>query len=335
MNYEGSGELYQYILDIAKKWLSPPYHIDGWRLDVAADLGHSPEMNHRFWKDFRRVVKETNPNALILAEHYGDASSWLEGDQWDTVMNYDAFMEPLSWFLTGLEKHSDRMDEHLYQNSQAFMCAMLSNMSRMQTTSLLAAMNEISNHDHSRFLTRTNHKAGRVQELGSDAASDGINKGVFREAIVIQMTWVGAPTLYYGDEAGVCGFTDPDNRRTYPWGEEDYSLISFYKEAICIHKDNPVLTHGSTRFLTLDYQFLSYGRFSEEEQIVVVVNNGTEEKEVNIPVWKAGVPREASMERLMLTRENGFSLGDAVYTVKKGVLYLKVPPICSMILRRI
>ena len=154
LNYEGSGELYQYILDIAKKWLSPPYHIDGWRLDVAADLGHSPEMNHRFWKDFRRVVKETNPNALILAEHYGDASSWLEGDQWDTVMNYDAFMEPLSWFLTGLEKHSDRMDEHLYQNSQAFMCAMLSNMSRMQTTSLLAAMNEISNHDHSRFLTR-------------------------------------------------------------------------------------------------------------------------------------------------------------------------------------
>ena len=61
LNYEGSEALYQYILDIAKKWLSPPYNIDGWRLDVAADLGHSPEMNHQFWRDFRKVVKETNP----------------------------------------------------------------------------------------------------------------------------------------------------------------------------------------------------------------------------------------------------------------------------------
>ncbi len=66
---------------------------------------HSPEMNHRFWRDFRKVVKEANPDALmILAEHYGDATTWLSGDQWDTVMNYDAFMEPVSWFLTGLEK---------------------------------------------------------------------------------------------------------------------------------------------------------------------------------------------------------------------------------------
>lgn len=71
-------------------------------------------------------------------------------------MNYDAFMEPVSWFLTGLEKHSERKDDHLLHNSQAFMCSMLSNMSRMQTGSLYAAMNELSNHDHSRFLTRTN-----------------------------------------------------------------------------------------------------------------------------------------------------------------------------------
>ena len=87
---------------------------------MAADLGHSPESNHQFWRDFRKVVKETNPDALILAEHYGDGSSWLGGDQWDTVMNYDAFMEPLSWFLTGLEKHSDEYNGILFRNSRAF-----------------------------------------------------------------------------------------------------------------------------------------------------------------------------------------------------------------------
>ncbi len=333
--YEQSPELEEYILNIARKWLKPPYSVDGWRLDVAADLGFSSEYNHEFWRKFRKVVKEANPDALILAEHYGNANSCLRGDQWDTLMNYDAFMEPVSWFLTGMEKHSDEYREDMYGNAQAFKNAMIHHMANFCAPSLQTAMNELSNHDHSRFLTRTNRRAGRVGELGSDAASIGVNKGIFREAVVIQMTWVGAPTLYYGDEAGVCGFTDPDNRRTYSWGEEDQSLISFYKEAICIHKENPVLTHGSVRFLTLDYQFLSYGRFDDENQMVVVVNNGREEKEINIPVWKAEVPREASMERLMLTLENGFSLGDAAYEVKKGILYLKVPPVCSMILRRI
>ena len=103
-------------------------------------------------------------------------------------MNYDAFMEPLSWFLTGLEKHSDRADGHLYQNSQAFMCTMLYNMSRMQTPSMMAAMNELSNHDHSRFLTRTNRQVGRLDYRGKAAASEGINLGIFRAAVVVQMT---------------------------------------------------------------------------------------------------------------------------------------------------
>ncbi len=335
LNYEESPKLEEYILGVAKKWLNPPYNVDGWRLDVAADLGFTQEYNHEFWRKFRMAVKETNPDALILAEHYGNANSWLQGDQWDTLMNYDAFMEPVTWFLTGMEKHSDEYREDLYGNAEVFRDAMVYHMANFYAPSLQTAMNELSNHDHSRFLTRTNQKVGRVNTLGSDAASEGINKGIFREGVVIQMTWVGAPTIYYGDEAGVCGFTDPDNRRTYPWGEEDHSLLSFYREAISIRKENPVLTFGSTVFLKLEYQFLSYGRFSEKEQIIVVVNNGKEPIEVNISVWRANVPREAVLERLMLTLENGFSLQEKLYEVKEGNLYLKVPRLCSMILRRI
>ena len=107
LNYEGSKELCDYIIEVGKKWVSPPYNVDGWRLDVAADLGHSQEFNHEFWKKFRKAVKEANPEAIILAEHYGDANSWLQGDQWDTIMNYDGFMDPVTWFLTGVDKHSD------------------------------------------------------------------------------------------------------------------------------------------------------------------------------------------------------------------------------------
>ena len=232
LNYEGSEKLMEDIMRIGAKWVSPPFNADGWRLDVAADLGHSPEFNHKFWKEFRRVVKEANPEAIILAEHYGDAMSWLQGDEWDTVMNYDAFMEPVSWFLTGMEKHSDEFNQGLLGNSESFIGAMTYHMPAFYAPSLYTAMNELDNHDHSRFLTRTNHRVGRVANVGPYAAAENTNKAVLREAVVIQMTWPGAPTLYYGDEAGQVGFTDPDNRRTYPWGQEDQELIRFYKEMI-------------------------------------------------------------------------------------------------------
>ena len=165
---------------------------------MAADLGRTSEFNHRFWRDFRRVVKEANPDALILAEHYGDPTSWLQGDQWDSVMNYDAFMEPVSWFLTGMEKHSDWRSDELYGDGKKFFDSMAYNMARMQTPSLLTAMNELSNHDHSRFLTRTNRVVGRLGSMGAKAAEEGVDRGVFREAVMIQMTWPGAPTIYYG-----------------------------------------------------------------------------------------------------------------------------------------
>ena len=332
LNYEGSKKLYQYVLDIAKRWLSPPYSIDGWRLDVAADLGHSPEMNHRFWRDFRKTVKEVNPDALILAEHYGDASDWLSGDQWDTVMNYDAFMEPISWFLTGLEKHSERKDEHLLHNSQAFMCSMLSNMSRMQTGSLYAAMNELSNHDHSRFLTRTNHMVGRVEHLGPEAANEYVNKAVMREAVVMQMTWVGAPTIYYGDEAGVCGFTDPDNRRTYPWGREDHELIAFHKEAIRIHKEHPALRTGSLKILGGEENVLSYARFKGNDRIVIVINNRSERTEVKVPVWEAEIPAKCRMKRLLYSYKDGYTTEYEEYLVEDGEVVANMGPHSALVL---
>ena len=200
LNYEDSVKLENYILYIGRKWVSPPYNVDGWRLDVAADLGRSNDYNHEFWKKFRIAVKDANPNAIILAEHYGDPGSWLQGDEWDTVMNYDAFMEPFTWFLTGMEKHSDEMRMELLGNGDNLVGAITHHMSNMLTPSLQTAMNELSNHDHSRFLTRTNHMVGRVETLGSKAAEEYVNPAVMREAVAIQMTWVGAPTIYYGDE---------------------------------------------------------------------------------------------------------------------------------------
>ncbi len=334
LNYEGSKKLHDEILRIAAKWVSKPYNVDGWRLDVAADLGHSTEYNHRFWQDFRQAVRKANPEALILAEHYGDPSSWLQGDQWDSVMNYDAFMEPVTWYLTGMQKHSDEYRGDLKNNLTHFQNVMRQNMSCFSNGPLLAAMNELSNHDHSRFLTRTNEKVGRTGTLGPEAANTGVQVGVLREAVVIQMTWPGAPTIYYGDEAGLCGFTDPDNRRTYPWGKEDFELVEFHRDAIKMHKKYPVLKYGSIEFLPCSQEILCYGRFTLEEQVVVAVNNFMEEKEVEISVWYTGMPKETTMVQIMETNERGYSIGKLNWDVKGGRLNISMAPQSAMVFYR-
>ena len=332
LNYEGSEELVEYVLKIAAKWVSEPFCADGWRLDVAADLGHSQDYNHKFWKRFRKAVKEANPNALILAEHYGDKKAWLQGDEWDSVMNYDAFMEPVTWFLTGMEKHSDDFREDLLGNADGFWGAMIHHGATFSTPSMQSAMNELSNHDHSRFLTRTNHMVGRTGTLGHEAAEKNIDKAVFREAVVIQMTWMGAPTIYYGDEAGVCGFTDPDNRRTYPWGREDKEMISFHRDLISLRHRHPVFKTGSIKMVDSDYNFIAYGRFDRDEQILVIVNNNMTEMHKKLTVWEIGTTRSGVMKTVFSTDKNGYNMGGEQYNLKCGILDITVPPESATIL---
>ena len=333
LNYEESEKLYEYIMRIGEKWVSPPYNVDGWRLDVAADLGYTEEFNHRFWRDFRTRVKKANPEALILAEHYGDPKAWLLGDQWDTVMNYDAFMEPITWFLTGVEKHSDEFRGDLLGNPDAFTGALRHHMSRFNQNSLEIAMNELSNHDHSRFLTRTNRRVGRIHTMGPEAAEENINKGVFREAVVFQMTWPGAPTIYYGDEAGLCGWTDPDNRRGYPWGREDQDLIQFHRDIIRVHKSSEALMKGSVMFLHGTYKVVSYGRFLPGEAVVVILNNDYETQELNLHVRRLGIRDGAVMKTCITTTESGYSMEESEYTVANNKLRIKVSPISAVVLR--
>ncbi len=335
LNYTDSAKLKEYILKVGQKWVSEPFCADGWRLDVAADLGHSPEENHQFWTDFRNAVKEANPQAVILAEHYGDPKAWLDGKQWDTIMNYDAFMEPLTWFLTGMEKHSDDYRGENIGNIGNFEGAMLHHMTRFMTPSLQCAMNELSNHDHSRFLTRTNHKVGRAEVFGPEAAGQDTNKGIMKEAVVFQMTWPGAPTIYYGDEAGQVGFTDPDNRRTYPWGKEDMDLLGFHREMIRIHKESEAFRTGSVKFLCGEYNFSSYARFNREDQYVIVMNNDGISRTVEIDVWQANIPKKCELKQEMFSYENGYSVSPVIYNVEGGKLNLTMPKYSALVLKRI
>lgn len=324
--YENSDELVEEVLSIARKWLLPPFNVDGWRLDVAADLGHSADFNHRFWTKFRREVKKVKPDALILAEHYGDPYSWLNGKQWDTVMNYDAFMEPLSFFLTGMEKHSEAYYEEKRGDGKLFWHSLLYSKARMPMPSYMCSMNQLSNHDHSRFLTRTNRMVGRLHTKGSMAASEGIDVSVFRQAVVMQMSLQGAPTLYYGDEVGLCGWTDPDNRRSFPWGKEDWNLLEFHKYVISIHKSSKALREGSLIPVLGERNLIAYIRAYKDEAVLIVVYTGDEVIRVDLPVWLMGLKKKDKLLRVLYTDKSSYNVGSLPININGKYLSMELKP---------
>ncbi|MBO5327848.1 MAG: glycoside hydrolase family 13 protein [Clostridia bacterium] len=323
LNYEESKALEEYVLKIGAKWVSEPYNVDGWRLDVAADLGHSEKYNHKFWQLFRESVRKAKPEAFIMSEHYGSPEPWLNGKEWDSVMNYDAFMEPVTWFLTGVDKHSKNADKKRFLDGGYFFDSMFINMSKFSRPSLDSALNQLSNHDHSRFLTRTNGQVGTLKQKGPQAAAEGIDKKVFCLAVLIQMTWPGSPGVYYGDEAGVVGWTDPDNRRTYPWGKEDKELIEFHKKAIGLRNRLNCFKTGSIKALDSGNGYIAYARFDRRECAVIVINRSEKPVKLSVPVWEAGVETgdKVSLEFYLNEKSFGYGEGEEL-PVKHGRVFV-------------
>jgi len=324
--YENSQKLVDEILRIAKKWISPPFNVDGWRLDVAADLGYTKEFNHKFWTMFRDAVKSVNKDAIILAEHYGDPSFWLDGKCWDGVMNYDGFMEPVSWFLTGLEKHSDREDMSLKGNADVFFMMLKNALGKMHYDVALVSMIQLSNHDHSRFLTRTNGIVGRINTHKSEDASLGVKLEVMRQAIMMQLTLPGAPTVYYGDEVGVCGFTDPDSRRTYPWGNENLELLEYHRYMNRWHRIRKELKHGSLIKLISKDGIVGYARVSKDNVSVIIIHTGREKKKIDIPLYLTGMRDNAAISRVIYTNPTGYNVGMVTYFNDNGHVSMEIEP---------
>ena len=325
LDYEHSPELVEFILSTGAKWVSEPFGVDGWRLDVAADLGHSVKFNHKFWQMFRKRVRSANPEAFIFAEHYGDPQGWFNGKEWDSVMNYDAFMEPVTWFLTGMEKHSESFDGSKLWDGNAFFESMFKNMSKFPRPALDSALNQLSNHDHLRFLTRTNGTVGTLKTSGSQSAGYNVDLSVMALGVLIQMTWPGSPGIYYADEAGQVGWTDPDSRRTYPWGNEDKLLISYHKDVIALRKDIHCLKTGSIKNLDAGNGYIIYGRFDGDDCAAVIINCTDGDLNLSVPVWELGVPTGAVMQRRLLTYSAGYTTDGDNCEVRHGRLFLTLP----------
>ena len=147
------------------------------------------------------------------------------------------------------------------------------------------------------------------------------------------MTWPGAPTVYYADEAGQVGWTDPDDRRTYPWGHEDQSLIDLHRDLIHLRRELPVLKDGSLKPLLAEYGRIAYARFDDETRCIIAVNNTGGWTDFRLFARDAGAREDEAFYRRVQTSQDGHeSKPEEVCRVSDGFLAFDLPPFSSVIL---
>jgi alpha-glucosidase len=286
-------------LPIASKWIVEA-GVDGWRLDVPNDAGpYCEHDDHSIWKGFRQAVKSANPEAFITGEIWTDAASWLQGDEFDSVMNYNGFADPVSLWINGQNTAGEKTPADL--GIASFDVDRLDSWLRgtrydYPAPATQTMLNLLDSHDTPRFLRRTNGL------LKTDPAFfDERREDVWRLylAVIFQMTYVGAPSVYYGDEIGLSGASDPDCRRTFDWSQGNWNtkLRDLYKRMIAIRHRHSALRTGA--FLTLHTHnqngTYAFGRFDASSKVAVVLNNSASAKTLDVPVWLMGVPDGAVM----------------------------------------
>lgn len=196
-------EVQKFLLHIATKWIKE-YGIDGWRLDVA------DEVSHDFWRQFRKAVKAAKPDALIVGENWHDSRPWLEGDQFDSIMNYSFTKACLDYFAYqkySAQRFCERLSEILMRNTD-------------QVNEMM--LNLLDSHDTERFLTNVGENADKL-----------------KCALAVLFFFVGMPCIYYGTEIGTAGGYDPDSRRTFDWDKTHWNMDIYntVKDLIRLRKE--------------------------------------------------------------------------------------------------
>lgn len=250
---------------VAKSWLNRG--ANGWRLDVANEV--DPE----FWRVFRKELKKDTKNEpLILGEIWDDASKYFLGDQYDSVMNY-RFRDALIHYLKN--SNADAATEQLKAVQEDY-----------PLEASQALMNLMGSHDTARavFVLGNGTDTFERAELDKNYNHElGIKR--LKLASIIQMGYLGAPTIYYGDEAGVTGSKDPDDRRVYPWGNEDHNLIKHYQAIGKVRSNyDKLFAYGQLHHVYGKDSVLAFTRTNGKQAALVVTNSANEAKTVEIDI---------------------------------------------------
>ncbi len=296
-------EVRRYLLDVARHWTA--LGIDGWRLDVAN------EVDHGFWRAFRQTVRSINPQAYLAGEIWHRADPWLQGDQFDAVMNYPFRAAALDFLATGAIG-PETFDARLGAMRMAYADQVSD-----------ALLNLLGSHDTPRLLTMCGGADPRWRDDARRRAA---------LAAIFQLTYPGAPMLYYGDEVGMGTRGDIETRAPMIWdpAQEDADLLALYKRLIALRRGQPALRRGAFTTLLADPLTITYafGRTPPEAQpdavpAVVVLHNARLPHDVAVPVAGAGLSDGARLRD---------ALAGGAWVVEAGQVRLHLAPYQGMVL---
>jgi neopullulanase len=266
-------EVRDFLLGVAEHWME--VGIDGWRLDVPNEID-----DDAFWRDFRDTVKGVDPEAYIVGEIWHEAQRWLQGDQFDAVMNYPFLSPTISFFGADTLRDYDKL--HLTFepiNADAFADEVESVFSMYDWEVVLAQLNLLGSHDMARPLWIV-----------------GDDRRALKLSVLFQMTSPGAPCIYYGDEVGLSAGDDPHCREAFPWEDReawDDDLLAHYRSATALRHEHEVLRTGRFDVAQAVGRTVTFRRTFEGERsdtALCIFNAGSETAEVDLTPADAGHP---------------------------------------------
>ncbi len=297
----------EFIWNVATQWIE--FGIDGWRLDVPAEID-----DDEFWREFRRRVKALNPEAYIVGEIWQESRRWLQGDQFDAVMNYPITLACLGFFgghNLDLEETRKAGGYHGARPMDGvdFADVIDTVLGWYDPQITMVQLNLLDSHDTPRFITS-------VREDWS----------ALKLAYLFLFTYPGAPCVYYGDEIGLTGGHDPECRRSFPWDEAQWNLdiLAHVKKLAALRQAYPALRRGSYHRLYADREVYAFGRWLDQDRLVVALNTATVTKTIDIPVQPIGLAEGALGDAFTVDRR---------WPIVAGVLReVELPPRSGLVL---
>ena len=260
----------EFILKVARYWLEET-GMDGWRLDVPFKIPLD------FWREFRQVVKTANPQAYLVGEVWREAAPWIAGDCFDGVTNYRLRDLVLDYVLTNVLDGEDFGFE-------------LQTLLAAHGLAARSMLNLLDSHDTPRILTTLK---GDVERL--------------RIVLTIQMTLPGAPMIYYGDEIGLLGETDPDCRRCMPWDETGWNeqVLAITQNLVVLRREHPALRYGRPQKLAAFNGVFAYRQEFENDEVIVVLNPRESIAALEIPTHSLVTHWQEFSSQQVFTASNG------------------------------
>ncbi|GAB4460397.1 MAG: glycoside hydrolase family 13 protein [Anaerolineales bacterium] len=294
----------EFLFGVAEYWIK--FGADGWRLDVPTEID-----DDSFWQEFRRRVRKINPEAYIVGEIWHESQRWLQGDQFDAIMNYDVTKPVIAFFSNGsldlkvLHQQSNYHGIHHSIDAHEFADRIDHNLGLYKKDITYAQLNLLDSHDTPRFLSC----------VRGDKAS-------LKLAWLFLFAYPGAPCIYYGDEIGMEGEHDPDCRRAFPWEESkwDHSLRDYVRELIALRKKNPALRRGDYKRLWSANGTYAFSRSLDGKTFVVGLNVSETPQQIHVTYEAGKTPKPVFGEASEIS-------------MREGRLWLTIPPRSGVVLK--